>query len=81
MTSEEIKSLRDELPHYLVEIGQYPLAVSLAKLLAERQATMEIIRECLDVVDDCYDATGHFRVAKNSEQRKKIEECLTKAAQ
>lgn len=36
-------------------------------------------RECLAVVTECYEATGHIRAAKTSEQRLRIEAAIAKA--
>ena len=40
---------------------------------------LEACKECLEVVDDCYEATGHVKVAVGSDQRTKIEAAIAKA--
>ena len=40
----------------------------------------DVLVEALKVVDDCYTATGHFRVAKTSIQRMKIERAINALA-
>lgn len=55
------------------------LRASLAAAREREQWLEEACRECLKVAEDCYEATGHFHVAKTSRQRMKIESLLALA--
>ena len=48
-------------------------------IVNQRAKLLAACQECLTAIDDCYEKTGHFKMAKTSEQRMKIEAALAKA--
>lgn len=50
-----------------------------ARLFAASPRLLKACIECLKVVDDCYETTGHIRVAKTSHQRLQIEAAIAEA--
>lgn len=51
----------------------------LARVTEDRDRLRAACEECLKVVDECYEATGHIRAARTSEQRLRIEAALNPA--
>lgn len=50
-----------------------------ARLIAAAPDLLAACQEMLITVDECYKATGHFKVAKTSEQRLRLEAAIAKA--
>lgn len=61
------------------EDGDY--AASVRELVRKVRAMREACQESLAAIDEAYEATGHFRVAKDSAQRQKIVAALLAHAQ
>ncbi len=59
-----------------LEIDRSDRDTTIERLRAENAALRKACVEALSVVDECYAATGHIRVAKTSQQRMKIEAAL-----
>jgi hypothetical protein len=59
--------------------GSYSKVIEDLDSTADELARLrEALREALAVVDECYEATGHIKVAKGSVQRNKILVALAK---
>jgi len=48
-------------------------------LIAAAPDLLEAAKEALAVVDECYRATGHFKVADTSGQRERLRAAIQKA--
>lgn len=54
-------------------------ALEYARKFAAVDDLIAACEEALAIVDECYAATGHFKVAKTSKQRLRIEAAILKA--
>lgn len=62
------------------EVLRYTEA-EVARLQEVNKKLVEATKECLKVVDECYEATGHIRVAETSHQRILIVSALAAAGE
>lgn len=71
-----------DIGHYSCVCGRCYAALSDLHIAAEQEvvALRSMLRECLKVVDDCYEKTHHHRVAKTSHQRLAIEAAIDGAS-
>lgn len=69
-----IADCENEVADILKEVFAGHALIPLSTLREVRDA----MKECLVVAEECYEATGHFKIAKTSVQRLKIESALSK---